>query len=63
MHYRYQKTVFHIAVLQTSAGNGEMRVSMDGTQQHDKTIPWQFFLSNPYWQGIALRTVSLVQIF
>ena len=39
MHYRYRETVYHIAVLQTPAGNGEMRVTVDGVEQHDKTIP------------------------
>ena len=39
MHYRYRETVYHIAVLQTPAGNGEMRVSVDGIEQHDKSIP------------------------
>jgi len=39
MHYRYQETVYHIAVLQRPAENGEMRVSVDGIEQHDKTIP------------------------
>ena len=39
MHYRYRETVYHIAVLQTPAGNGEMRVSVDGIEQDDKTIP------------------------
>jgi cyclic beta-1,2-glucan synthetase len=39
MHYRYRETLYHIAVLQTPAGNGEMRVSVDGIVQHDKTIP------------------------
>ena len=39
MHYRYRETVYHIAVLQTPTGNGEMRVSLDGIEQHDKTIP------------------------
>ena len=39
MHYRYRETVYHIAVLQTPAGNGEMRVSVDGIEQHDKAIP------------------------
>jgi len=38
VHYRYRETVYHIAVLQTPAGNGEMRVSVDGIEQHDKTI-------------------------
>jgi len=39
MHYRYRETVYHIAVVQTPAGNGEMRVSVDGIEQPDKTIP------------------------
>ncbi len=39
MHYRYRETVYHIAVLQTPAGNGEMQVSVDGIEQHDKAIP------------------------
>ncbi len=39
MHYRYRETVYHIDVLQTSAGNGEMRVRVDGIEQPGKTIP------------------------
>jgi cellobiose phosphorylase len=39
MHYRYRETVYHITVLQTPAGNGGMSVSVDGVEQHDKTIP------------------------
>ena len=39
IHYRYRETVYHIAVLQTPAENGEMRVTVDGIEQHDKTIP------------------------
>jgi cellobiose phosphorylase len=39
MHYRYRETVYHITVLQTPAGKGEMRVTVDGIEQHDKTIP------------------------
>ncbi|MFO7784347.1 MAG: hypothetical protein R6V25_06905, partial [Desulfatiglandales bacterium] len=39
VHYRYRETVYHIEVLQTPAENGEMRVSVDGIEQHDKTIP------------------------
>jgi hypothetical protein len=31
--------VYHITVVQTPAGNGEMRVSVDGVEQHDRTIP------------------------
>jgi len=38
MHYRYRETVYHIAVLQTPAGNGDMRVSVDGIDEPDKTI-------------------------
>ena len=39
IHYRYRETVYHITVLQTPAGNVEMSVSVDGIEQHDKTIP------------------------
>jgi len=39
VHYRYRETVYHINVLQTPVGNGEMRVSVDGIEQPDKTIP------------------------
>ncbi len=39
MHYRYRETVYHIAVLQTPAGDGAMRVTVDGIEQPDKTIP------------------------
>ena len=38
LHYRYRETVYHIEVLQTPAGNGEMSVTVDGIDQHDKTI-------------------------
>jgi cellobiose phosphorylase len=39
LHYRYGETFYHIAVLHTRAGNGEMRVTVDGVEQHDKAIP------------------------
>ena len=39
VHYRYRETVYHISALQTAAGNGEMRVSVDGIEQPDKTLP------------------------
>lgn len=39
MHYRYRETVYHIAILQTSAGDGRMHVSVDGMEQADGTIP------------------------
>ncbi|MGM0487540.1 MAG: hypothetical protein ACQESR_12370 [Planctomycetota bacterium] len=39
VHYRYRETVYHIDVLQMPSGNGEMRVSVDGIEQHDRTIP------------------------
>jgi cyclic beta-1,2-glucan synthetase len=39
MHYRYRETVYHIEVLQTPAGNGEIYVRLDGIEQSDKTIP------------------------
>jgi cyclic beta-1,2-glucan synthetase len=39
IHYRYRETVYHIAVQQTPAGKGEMRVTVDGIAQPDNTIP------------------------
>ena len=39
VHYRYRETVYHIAVLQTHAGNGEASVTVDGVEQPDKAIP------------------------
>ncbi|MHC1730147.1 MAG: glucoamylase family protein [Syntrophobacteraceae bacterium] len=39
MHYRYRETVYHIAVIQTQTGHDEMRVTVDGVEQHDKAIP------------------------
>jgi cellobiose phosphorylase len=39
VHYRYRETVYHIGVLQTHAGNGEMSVIVDGVKQPDKVIP------------------------
>jgi cyclic beta-1,2-glucan synthetase len=39
VHYRYRETVYHIAVTQMPAGNGETRVTVDGVAQHDQAIP------------------------
>ena len=39
LHYRYRETVYHINVLQDSAGNGETSVIVDGIEQHDQAIP------------------------
>jgi len=39
LHYRYRETVYHITVLQTCAGNGEMSVTVDGVERQDKVIP------------------------
>jgi cellobiose phosphorylase len=39
MHYRYRETVYHIAVLQPQTGTGEMSVTVDGVEQHDKAVP------------------------
>jgi cellobiose phosphorylase len=38
VHYRYRETVYHIAVLVTHNGNGGIRVTVDGIEQHDKAI-------------------------
>jgi len=39
LHYRYRETLYHITVVQVSAGNGEMSVTVDGVERHDKAIP------------------------
>jgi cellobiose phosphorylase len=39
VHYRYRETVYHIVVLQTRAGNGEMSVTVDGVERPDQAIP------------------------
>jgi cellobiose phosphorylase len=39
VHYRYRETIYHITVLQTRAGKGEMIVTVDGVEQHEKAIP------------------------
>jgi len=39
LHYRYRETVYHIDVVQEPIGNGAMRVSVDGIEQPDGTIP------------------------
>jgi cellobiose phosphorylase len=38
VHYRYRETVYHIAVQQTVAGEGEPSVTVDGVEQPDKAI-------------------------
>jgi cellobiose phosphorylase len=39
LHYRYRETLYHINVLQVSAGSGETSVTVDGVEQHDTAIP------------------------
>ncbi|MCG6881461.1 MAG: cyclic beta 1-2 glucan synthetase [Deltaproteobacteria bacterium] len=39
VHYRYRETVYHIEVLQTDDENTDVRVTVDGTEGRDKTIP------------------------
>ena len=39
VYYRYRETVYHIDVLQTHDGNGGTRVTVDGVERYDKTIP------------------------
>lgn len=39
VHYRYRETVYHISVLDARAGDGEMSMTVDGVEQHDKAIP------------------------
>ena len=43
MHYRYRNTVYHIAILQTRAGDaeqtGKMSVTVDGVARTDQAVP------------------------
>jgi cyclic beta-1,2-glucan synthetase len=39
VHYRYRETVYHINVLQTSVGDGRTRVTVDGVERQDDSIP------------------------
>ena len=39
LHYRYRETLYHISVLQVTAGKGETSVTVDGVEQPDKAIP------------------------
>ena len=39
VHYRYRETVYHIAVLQTPAGEGGGSLIMDGVDRPDRAIP------------------------
>jgi cellobiose phosphorylase len=38
IHYRYQKTMYHIAVLPAQTGDGEMKVTVDGVEQSEGII-------------------------
>jgi cellobiose phosphorylase len=38
IHYRYRKTTYHITILCAQAGRNEMRVTVDGVEQGEKTI-------------------------
>ncbi|MEO8347021.1 MAG: glycosyl hydrolase family 65 protein, partial [Betaproteobacteria bacterium] len=39
LHYRYRETDYDISVLQISATDGEPRVTLDGVERKDRTIP------------------------
>ena len=39
VHYRFRETVYHIAVLQSPDGDGEINVAIDGISQEGKTVP------------------------
>ncbi|WP_232324299.1 MULTISPECIES: glycosyl hydrolase family 65 protein [unclassified Variovorax] len=39
VHYRYRQTIYHITVLQTSAANGEPRLTVDGVLLPGQAIP------------------------
>jgi len=38
VHYRYRKTMYHIAVLSAQTGESEMKVTVDGVEQSEKAI-------------------------
>ncbi|MEN6607026.1 MAG: cyclic beta 1-2 glucan synthetase, partial [Bryobacteraceae bacterium] len=39
VHYRYRETIYHITVSQMSPTDGGMKVTLDGLDRDDKTIP------------------------
>jgi len=39
VHYRFRETVYHITVLQSPDGDGEINVAIDGISQEGKTVP------------------------
>jgi len=39
VHYRFRETVYHITVLQSPNGDGEMSVKVDDVSSADKTVP------------------------
>ena len=39
LHYRYRETDYHIAVTPMPAGQGETKVTVDGIERSDPTIP------------------------
>jgi cellobiose phosphorylase len=53
VHYRFRETIYHIAVLQTPAEDGEMRVTVDGIEQPDQTIP---LVDDHKEHGVEVRT-------
>jgi cellobiose phosphorylase len=39
VHYRFRETVYHITILQSPNGDGEMSVKVDDVSSADKTVP------------------------
>jgi cyclic beta-1,2-glucan synthetase len=39
VHYRYRQTIYHITVMQTSAANGEPRLTVDGALLPGQPLP------------------------
>jgi cellobiose phosphorylase len=39
LHYRYRETLYHITILQVSAGTGETSITVDGVERTDNVIP------------------------
>jgi cellobiose phosphorylase len=39
VHYRYRETTYHITIIQIHDSNRDIRITVDGVERHDETIP------------------------
>jgi len=39
VHYRYRETIYHITIIQIQGINRDIRITVDGVEQHDEAIP------------------------